>query len=59
MRLPDFHEISIVLAQSLFDPYDITLLDDDHEEGMAVAEKVIASVTLEMGRVRSGRRRWN
>ena len=32
MRLPDFHEISIVLAQSPFDRYDITLLDDDYEE---------------------------
>ena len=42
MRLPDLHEISIVLAQSLFDRYDTTLLDDDYEEEMAVAEKVIA-----------------
>ena len=42
MRLPDLHEISIVLAQSLFDRYDTTLLDDDYEKEMAVTEKVIA-----------------
>jgi len=59
MRLPDLYKISIAPAQSLFDRYDITLLDDGYEEGMAVAEKVILSMIPKMGSVRNGSRRRN
>src|SRR6266851_1210460 len=41
-RLPDLHDGSIVLAQSLFNRFNITASDDDYNEGMAILDKVIA-----------------
>ena len=41
MCLPDSHEISIVLARSLFNRFNISPSDEDYQEGMAIVDKVI------------------
>ncbi|KAI9509763.1 CHAT domain-containing protein [Russula earlei] len=40
--LPDLHRVSIVLAMSLLTRFEITLLNDEYEEGMAIVDKIIA-----------------
>ncbi|KAI9509776.1 CHAT domain-containing protein [Russula earlei] len=40
--LPDLHGVSFVLAVSLFTRFEITLLNDDYEEGMAILDEIIA-----------------
>ncbi|KAI9509772.1 CHAT domain-containing protein [Russula earlei] len=40
--LPDLHRVSIVLAMSLLTRFEITLLNDEYEEGMAILDKIIA-----------------
>jgi len=41
-RLPDMHEVSIILAHGLSCRYNITELEDDYKEGMALANKIFA-----------------
>ncbi len=41
MRLPDLNEVSIVLAESLYNRFNITAWDEDCQEGMAIVDKVI------------------
>ncbi|KAI9509688.1 CHAT domain-containing protein [Russula earlei] len=40
--LPDLPEISIALAQCLYRRFEMAISNDDHEEGMAVLDKIIA-----------------
>ena len=41
IRLPDLARVSIVFAKYLFVRFQITVSDDDYNEGMAVLDKVI------------------
>jgi hypothetical protein len=41
-RLPDLHNVSITLAQCFYNRFDITLLEDDYDEGMAILDEVIS-----------------
>jgi CHAT domain-containing protein len=41
VRLPDSHEVSIMLAWSLFDRYCIACSNDDYEEGITILDNVI------------------
>jgi len=41
-RLPDLHHVSFVLAQSLYHRLDITLSEDDYNEGMAILDELIS-----------------
>ena len=41
VRLPDLHQVSIVLARSLNNRFVVALLDDDYEEGMAILDRIV------------------
>jgi len=41
MRLPELHEVCIVVAESLCNRFDLVASDDDYQEGMAILDKVI------------------
>ncbi len=41
-RLPDLDEVSITLARSLFNRFQMTYSSDDYEEGTAILDKIIA-----------------
>jgi tetratricopeptide (TPR) repeat protein len=41
VRLPDLHQVSIVLARSLNNRFVAALLDDDYEEGMAILDRIL------------------
>ena len=41
MRLPELHEVYIVVAESLCNRFDLIASDDDYQEGMAISDKVI------------------
>jgi len=41
MRLPDLHEVSIALADSLYIRLRMTPSDDDYEEGISILEEII------------------
>ena len=43
MRLPDLHEVSIVLAQSLLCLLHKTHSEDDYQDGMAILDQIISS----------------
>ncbi|KAI9510785.1 CHAT domain-containing protein [Russula earlei] len=40
--LPDLQPVSVMLAQSLYNRFEITLSNDDYEEGTTILEKIIA-----------------
>jgi len=42
MRLPEVHQVSIVLARCLFRRFKVTRSDEDHEEGTRILEEVVA-----------------
>jgi hypothetical protein len=42
VRLPNLHEVSIVLAKSLFHRFYLTYPDDDYNAGMAILDKAIS-----------------
>ena len=42
IRLPDLHKVSIALVESLFSRFNITLSEDDYNEGMAVLDELIS-----------------
>ncbi len=41
-HLPDLHQVSFMLAQSLFNHFYITVSEDDYNEGMAILDKLIS-----------------
>jgi len=60
-RPSGLHEVSIVLARSLYICFVVAPSDDDYEEGMVLLGTILTfrgSGRLEMGRVRTGRRHW-
>ncbi|KAI9510735.1 CHAT domain-containing protein [Russula earlei] len=40
--LPDLHKVSITLAECLYSRFEMTFSNDDHEEGMAILDSIIA-----------------
>ena len=42
LRLPGLHQVSMVLAQSLFIRFVVTPSGDDYEEGMAILDRILA-----------------
>ena len=41
VRLPDLHQVSIVLARSLYNRFEAAPSDDDYEEGMVILDRIL------------------
>ena len=41
VRLPDFHDVSIMLAQSLYVRFDVAPSNEDYKEGMAILDSIL------------------
>src|SRR6266851_4221783 len=41
-RLPDLHKVSVTLAQCLYNRFNITVSEDDYNEGMAILDEFIS-----------------
>ncbi len=41
-RLPDLHKVPVTLAQCLYNRFNITVSEDDYNEGMAILDELIS-----------------